>query len=904
MKQVLMTNDRAIIARVPRPAVAPGSLLVQTHFSLISTGTELASLKAVLSKEDAGAIGKVSEFTSRASYYLGKAVNNPAKAAQRLSQIAAARVKRLTDTARAPRADGPKAVELSDLGWTGSSATSFARRPGGGFEFQRDASAAGYQAMSRRVFVRELDDGRPVAAGERGAGAEATSPALVISIKGAVRGSPLTLGLLNHDQSAWIGQVTLDAGDIDEALQFDTQGSQSVTIVLANAGPGGGSASFAEFAVRLREPNSDGLPASETDQLGWNVGYSAAGEVVAVGEGVTGFKVGDLVACGGAGQANHAEFISVKRNLCVKVPAGVPAHAAATTTVGAIAMQGVRRADLRLGEVVCVVGLGLIGLLTVQILKASGCAVVGLDLDAERVKRARELGADAATANADEAVRLCLHLGSGAGADATIITAAAKTDVLINNAMKATRRRGKVVIVGDIGMNIERPDFYRKEIDVLMSTSYGPGRYDFTYEVEGRDYPYAYVRWSQNRNMQAYLDLIAAGKVSVDSLIDEFVPIEEAARAYDTLARSKKAPLGVVFVYHPRSNLDLDPKSIDKPESARVNIRGARLARGEKVRYCLVGAGGFGVSMLVPQLDKRRDVFHLAAVCSRDPVRGGNFARQRGVEALISDYDAVLADPAIDMVVIATRHHEHAEQAARALEAGKHVFVEKPLAVDWAGLDRVREAYEKSSGLVLMAGFNRGLSPAAEAIRQRLRNRQAPLMINYRLNGGYIPSDSWIQNAEGAGRNIGEACHMYDFFASFATGAPAWIVAEGISPGAAAYLANDNFAATIRYTDGSVGNLFYTALGPKTGLPKERIEVFCEGRAFLIDDFVKCVEYPSGETIWEAPAADKGHGSEMSLLADAVARDAAEGPIPVKRLFETTAVSLHIEDLLQGRAVA
>lgn len=901
MKQVLMTNDKAIIARVPRPAADPGSLLVQTHYSLISTGTELASLKAVLSKEDAGAMGKAGELASRASYYLGKAVNNPGKAAQRLSQIAAARVKRLTEAARAPRAGGPKVVQLSDLDWRKVSAASFERRDRGGFAFDADGSGGGYQAISRRVYVRELDDGRPARAGAEMDGAP-DGVAVVLSIRGAVKGAPLTLGMLNHDQSAWIGQVALDPGAIDEVLQFDAGANESVYIVLANAGQGGASASFDEFSVRLKEPAPDGLPASETTQIGWNVGYSAAGEVVAIGEGVTGFKIGDFVACGGAGQANHAEFISVKRNLCVKVPDGVAPHFAATTTVGAIAMQGVRRADLRLGEVACVVGLGLIGLMTVQILKASGCRVIGLDLDEDRVRRALELGADAATTNADEAVRLSLHMGAGAGADATIITAAAKTDALINNAMKATRRRGKVVIVGDIGMNIERPDFYRKEIDVLMSTSYGPGRYDWGYEVEGRDYPYAYVRWTQNRNMQAWLDLIAAGKVNVEALIDDLIPVEEATKAYDTLARSKAAPLGVIFVYHPKGPVDLDPKSVDRPDSPRVNIRGARIPRGDKVRYCLVGAGGFGVSMLVPQMDKRSDVFQLKAVCSRDPVRGGNFARQRGVEALISDFDAVLADPSIDMVVIATRHHEHADQTARALAAGKHVFVEKPLAIDWEGLDRVRSALEASPGRILMAGFNRGFSPAAEAVREKLRGRKAPLMVNYRLNGGYIPADSWIQNAEGAGRNIGEACHMYDFFASLAGAAPEAISAHGISPQGTAYFANDNFAATLRYADGSVCNLVYTASGPKAGLPKERIEIFCEGKAFLIDDFVKCVEYPSGQTIWEAAAADKGHASEMSLLADALARGADEGPIPARRIFETTAVSLLIEDLINGRA--
>lgn len=899
-----MTGDRAFLARVPRPAVDPGALLVQTHFSLISTGTELAGLKAALSKEDEGAAGKAKELAHRASYYLGKAIQNPGKAAERLKQIAAARVRRITESAKTPAKTTPKVAVLSDLGWQKAGASSFEPLASGGFRFRSDDSPAGYQAMTRRIAIRELEDGRPektAHAGEDDSIARFEGAAVIVSIRGTVTGGPFTLGMLNHDQTAWIGQITLESGTVDEELQFDAGSSEAVFIVLANGGQGGGSAEFSEFSVKLKEPQADGLPASETGQIGWNVGYSACGEVIAVGEGVTGFQIGDIVACGGAGQANHAEFISVKRNLCVKVPAGVAEHLAATTTVGAIAMQGVRRADLRLGEVACVVGLGLIGLMTVQILKASGCVVIGLDLDPERAARAKDLGADAAVTDADEAARLALHLGSGFGADATIITAAAKSDAIINNAMKATRRRGKVVIVGDIGMNLERPEFYKKEIDVLMSTSYGPGRYDTSYEIEGRDYPYAYVRWTQNRNMAAYLDLIAQKKVDIESLIDEVVPVEDAPKAYDSLARAKKPPLGVILAYEPQEKVSLDHSSADKRDSARVEIRGARKPRGDQLSYCLVGAGGFGVSMLVPQLDKRKDVFQLKAICSRDPVRGGNFARQRGVQSLISDYDAVLADPSIDMVVIATRHFEHADQVAKALKAGKHVFVEKPIALDWAGLDKVREAYEGAGDRLLMVGFNRGFSPAAEAIRTRLSGRKAPLIINYRLNGGYIPGDSWIQNEQGGGRNIGEACHMYDFFAAIANAPVESVSAQGMGTSGSAYFVNDNFAATIRYADGSVGNLVYTANGPKTGMPKERIEVFCEGKAWVIDDFRKCTELPSGDIIWEGET-DKGHAREMSLLADAIASGASVAPIPANRIFETTAVSLHIEDLLHGRS--
>jgi predicted dehydrogenase len=355
----------------------------------------------------------------------------------------------------------------------------------------------------------------------------------------------------------------------------------------------------------------------------------------------------------------------------------------------------------------------------------------------------------------------------------------------------------------------------------------------------------------------------------------------------------------VILAYAPESSVDLETSTVDRRDSARIAIRGARKPLNQLVGYCLVGAGGFGTSMLVPQMDKRRDVYQLKGIVSRDPVRGGNFARQRGVELLATDLDAVLSDDSIHLVVIATRHHEHAEQVVRALAAGKHVFVEKPLALTWAQLDRVRAAYE-ASDRILMVGFNRGFAPAALSVKEALATRKAPLLINYRLNGGFIAADSWIQGIEGGGRNIGEACHMYDFFASLANSPIASISARGIAPGATAYRTNDNFAATLSYEDGSVCNLVYTAAGPKTGLPKERIEVFCEGRAFLIDDFVRCIDYPSETILWQGTAADKGHYNELSALADAL-RDGEEGPIPVERIFETSAAALHIEDLLQGR---
>lgn len=896
MKQVLMTNARAIIARVPRVTVESGSLLVQTHFSLISTGTELASLKSVLAQQDSGALGKAAELSSRAAFYLGKAINNPTKAAQRLKQIAASRVRRFTDSVRRPATPAATA-EVSDIGWRNVGAAEFAAE-GPRLRFKSNESAAGYQVMGRRIALSELRTTDRHHSANETANQVTQGAALIISIKGRVT-TPYTLGILDGAQRAWVAQVTLDPGAVAETLQFDTSSADAVHLVLANCGVGEGVAEFSEFSVRLTE-TEDGLPASETNQIGWNVGYSSAGEVIAVGAGVSGYRIGDFVACAGAGQANHAEFISVKQNLCAHVPTGTPLHRAATTTVGSIAMQGLRRTEPRLGEVVCIVGLGLIGMISVQLFRTAGCKVIGLDLDPSRVDRALKLGANAAVIDADECQRLCLHMTDGHGADATVVTAASKSDALINLAMRTTRRRGRVVIVGDIGMNIERPEFYRKEIDVLMSTSYGPGRYDPTYELDGRDYPYAYVRWTQNRNMTAYLELVATGAIDVDALIDEIVPVDRAPETYDALARSKSPPLGVLLAYSPEPKVDLDEQTIDRRDSTQISIRGARKPLNQLVGYCLVGAGGFGTSMLVPQMDKRRDVFQLKGIVSRDPVRGGNFARQRGVELLSTDFDAALADDSIQLVVIATRHHEHAEQVARALEAGKHVFVEKPLALTWSQLDHVRAAYE-ASDRILMVGFNRGFAPAALAVKKALATRKSPLVISYRLNGGFIAGDSWIQGSQGGGRNLGEACHMYDFFGSFTNSPVTSIAAHGMAPGATAYRANDNFAATLSYEDGSVCNLVYTAAGPKSGLAKERIEVFCEGRAFLIDDFVRCDEYPSETTLWQATTADKGHFNELSALADAL-RDGTDAPIPVHRIFETTAVALQIEDQLHGRA--
>lgn len=886
MRQVLISSSAALVARMPAPTVAPGSVLVRTRFSLISTGTELASLAPLASSLKGGtALEQAVELSSKATFYLGKAVRDPRKAAERARSMVSAFVGNKLAMARPKVSSNAPPATPANLGtasWEKGATTAF-ETSGGRLKLVTDASPGSYQAVSQSI---RIPDGY----------------SLELRLEGELKDAPLGLGILNHDRSAWITQLTLEPGPIKDNFWFDIpSGNPQITVVICNAGAEREATLVLDKAdIIANPPDASGLPASEMSQQGWNVGYSAAGEVIAVGEGVKDFAVGDWVACAGAGQANHADYVCVKRNLVAKIPKGCPLEHAATTTVGAIAMQGVRRADPKLGEIVVVIGLGLIGMITVELLKASGARVVGIDINKARVRKAMELGIDAVTAEPTQLWPLVRDMTDGQGADQTIITAASKSHALINQAMEVTRRRGRVVIVGDIGLKPERAHFYRKEIDLLMSTSYGPGRYDATYEEEGRDYPYGYVRWTQNRNMQSYLDLIASGRIDIAPLIERIVPVDDAPATYRELAQSgQPLPLGVLLSY-PENELP-QPQA---PDSAKIILRGARSPQTGRINYALVGAGAFGTHMLVPQMDKRSDRYFLRAVVSRDAVRGGNFARSRRVQILASGIDEVLRDASIDLIVIATRHSDHAQQTIAALEAGKSVFVEKPLALTWSELDAVRSAYEAASKKpnppLLMVGFNRRFAPAVEKLQEVLAGRRSPLIVNYRLNGGYIAPDHWIQGRDGGGRNIGEACHMYDLFRCLSGARVRAITASAIDPGRSTYLRSDNFTAGITYEDGSVGNLVYTALGPKEGLPKERIEIFCDGEAYVLDDFKSLTQASTGEVLWQSKTVDKGHFTELSKFADAIASGGVS-PISFEEIAETTAVSFHIEDMLHGR---
>lgn len=875
MRQILLSSHGALVARVPRPVVEPGAVLVRVHYSLVSVGTEVAPLRAAVAPPESTPVEKGLAYASLARRYAAASLRDPRKAAARLRQMARRRLAAL----RVPPPPEP-AAPIGRVAWTRASETASAEIDGDRATLVTDATPAGYQLVSQAFAVPA---GR----------------AALVRVRGSVAGGPIAVGLLNDARDRWILTRTIEEGAFDEQLVCEAGVSPAVTLVVSTAGalrPVTVRIDAAEAA--LAPATVSGLPHSELGDQGWNVGYSAAGQVIEVGAGIADLVPGDLVACAGAGQANHADFIVVRRNLVARLPPGCPVDLAASTTIGAIALQGVRRAAPQLGDRVAVIGLGLIGQITVQLLKANGCKVVGLDLDPGRVARARELGLDAGASDADAFKALVRDVTGGYGADRTLLTAATRSDAVVNLGMDVTRRRGAVVIVGDVALNIQRETFYRKEIDLLMSTSYGPGRYDPSYEVEGRDYPYAYVRWTQNRNMQAYLELVASGQLRLRPLIDRVIAVDEAPAVYQELARGGGGlPLGVLIRY-PDETRELP----EPPDATRIQIRGHRPPPDGVIHYALVGAGAFGTAMLVPQMRRRRDRFFLRGVVTRGSAAASNFAREQQVEVLTTDYEAILRDPGFHLVVIATRHDRHAEQVVRALRAGKHVFVEKPLAISWEELERVVATYgELADPPRLLVGFNRRFSPALQALKAAVADRRTPLVVSYRVHAGYLPPEHWVHGPEGGGRNVGEACHMYDVF-RFLTGAPVRsVTATAIDPGTLPYFRNDNFAATIGYADGSVCTLTYTALGPKGGLGKEHIEVFCEGEAYLVDDFRRLVRASDQAVLWQSGEADKGHREELSRLGDAIA-SGGPSPIPFDEIVETSALALHVEDLLHGRS--
>lgn len=625
-------------------------------------------------------------------------------------------------------------------------------------------------------------------------------------------------------------------------------------------------------------------------QAGNATGYSAAGIVLEAGEGVSQFLPGDRVACAGAGYAHHAEVIAVPENLAVKVPDALDFSRASTVTLGAIALQGVRRLNPTLGECFVVVGLGILGQLVCQMLRANGAKVIGLDLDEARIALAKRCGLSLGISpHEEQAEAQVKRLTDGCGADGVVITAATPSSEVVSQAFRFCRKKGRVVLVGDVGLDLKRADLYAKELDFLISCSYGPGRYDARYEELGLDYPIGYVRWTENRNMQAYLSLCAEDRLEISPLIQATYPVLEAPEAYGSL-KSEKRPLIVLLQYD--AGLTATQYS-----QQRVVFHHTQKAGAGRLRVAVVGAGGFAKAMHLQNIRKLDQCLHLQAVVSRSGHNALSTAKQFHANYGSTDYQAVLQDAEVDAVIITTRHHLHADMTLQALNAGKAVLVEKPLAITREHLAKIKQFYSNREGQrsvpLLLVGYNRRFSPFITPLYDLLRERSNPMVINYRMNAGYIPLDHWVHGPEGGGRNLGEACHIYDLFTALTGSEIVSLQAEAMMPTTQHYTRNDNFMMTARFSDGSIAHLTYTASG-HADHPKEMMEIAVDGKFFVMNDYKSLLLHGCKARLPKPVSiSEKGQLEELRAFAEGV--KTGEWPIAYWQLIQSAQMALEVE---------
>jgi predicted dehydrogenase/threonine dehydrogenase-like Zn-dependent dehydrogenase len=625
------------------------------------------------------------------------------------------------------------------------------------------------------------------------------------------------------------------------------------------------------------------------------LGYSSAGVVYeTVGE-IDEFKQGDLVACAGADYAYHAELVFVPKNLCVSVPDGVDLREAAFTTVGAIAMQSVRQAEVSVGDRVVVIGLGLVGILAVQILESAGCQVIGLDIDSAALALAHELGADQVVLSTDPKVEDQIsNFTRGFGADHVIITAGTSSNQPVEMAGRIARDRASIVVVGATKMDIPRNLYYEKELTVKLSRSYGPGRYDTTYEEHGVDYPIGYVRWTERRNMAAFLDLVAARKINLERMITHVFPIEEAVKAYDiVIGKTGERSLAILLEYNNTGD------SGEKIPARRVEFaKNGRISRAKDSHLGIgfIGAGNFAQNSLLPHF-RDSNGSPLVGVATANGINAKSVAKRFGFTFCTTDAEEILKDPNIHCIFIATRHNLHAQLAAQALDRQKHVFVEKPLALSEEELAAVINAYENSP-TELMVGFNRRFAPLLKQVKEFMRSAQSPLVIQYRVNAGYVPKTHWTQDPiEGGGRIIGEVCHFVDVMQYLTNAEPVRVHAEKISCHDTRIIDADNVNITVTFSDGSLGAIAYVAVGDM-GLRKERIEVFGGNAAAVVDDFRIAEFYRNGRRVRKLKRRGKGHEEEVREFISAI-QAGQRAPIPFKSLVLTTLTTLGINESLE-----
>jgi len=561
-------------------------------------------------------------------------------------------------------------------------------------------------------------------------------------------------------------------------------------------------------------------------------GYSISGVVIAVGDGVDGYEIGDRVTAAGAGIANHAEYVDVPQNLVMKMPQALDFKEASTVTLGGIAMQGVRRADVRFGEFCVVTGAGILGLLALQMLRLSGVRVAAIDLDESRLAIAKELGAEIViNPTKEDPIKTVESWSGGYGADCVLFTAATSSSAPLSQSFQMTKKKGKVVLVGVVGMEINRGDIYAKELDFMISTSYGPGRYDSSYEEKGCDYPYAYVRWTENRNMTEYLRLVSTGDIKLDKLINGVYPIEQVTEAYESLKANAK-PLMVLLDY---GEAELGRIHDYLTQEKKVILNHTTNANKSIINVALIGSGGFATGMHMPNIEKLSTKYKLHAVMSKTGHKAKAVAKQYGATYATTNYEDILGDKEVDLVLIATRHDSHASLALQALKAGKHVFVEKPLATHQEELELIKAFYQSDvpNKPVLFTGFNRRFSKYTTEITKHTSKRTNPLFIYYRMNAGFIALDHWVH--EDGGRIIGEGCHIIDLMSAIVGEKIISICTESLTPKNEKFSSTDNKSIILKYQDGSVATIHYFATGSKE-LSKEYMEVHFDNKSIIMDD--------------------------------------------------------------------
>ena len=621
------------------------------------------------------------------------------------------------------------------------------------------------------------------------------------------------------------------------------------------------------------------------------LGYSTAGTIVALGEGVEGFQVGQRVACAGGGYAVHAEYNVVPRNLLTPLPDNVDFESAAFTTLGAIALHGFRLVEAQIGENVAVIGMGLVGLLTAQIATAAGCDVLGIDIDPARISLASSLGLRAV--RREEAVSSSAALTAERGFDAILICADTSSNDPVELAGAIARDRARVVATGAVGLTFPRKVYYEKEISFINSRSYGPGRYDSSYEEQGKDYPLGYVRWTEGRNFEAVVDLMARGKLNVQPLITHRFDINEAAQAYEVITGKRNEPfLGVVLTYPEEETKEegrvIFPSIVHRPSSV--------------VRLGVLGAGQFANSILLPSIKKSDDI-ELVGIASTGGLHAQHAGKKSGFQYATSDEDEIINDPNVNTVAILTRHNTHAELIVKALKAGKHVFVEKPLAITPPQLRSIEEQLLITNNCLLMAGFNRRFAPLAQQLQSLVSTQsvQGPKYIHYRVNAGPIPLNHWTHDPEiGGGRIIGEGCHFVDFITFLVGAVPISVTAHAL-PNNSKYR-DDNVSMTFTFPDGSIGIVDYLANGDKS-FPKERVEVFCGGQIAVLSDFVSLQTVKDGKKKEVKGVQNKGWVEEWKTFVKSI-REEGQPPIPYEQLIGSAkATFAAVESIREKHAI-